>query len=58
MKIDFKILSGYFIKILFENYFHGNFKFFSYSYSPITLDIQLGNKYFWKFSKKIIHSLR
>ena len=42
MKIDFKILSGYFIKILFVNYCHGYFKFFMlvFSYStrfPIRL---------------------
>ena len=47
MKIILKFFeSGYFIKILFENYSHANFKFFSCSYSLITLSIQLGNKYF------------
>ena len=29
---------------------------FSCWYSPLTLGFQLGNKYFWKFSKSIIYS--
>ena len=36
MKVDFKILSGYFIKILFENYSHGNFKIFMIIFSYYT----------------------
>ena len=51
MKIDLKILrvdvlSKFFLKIsLMENLK------FSCWFSPTTLGIQLGNKYFWKFSK-------
>ena len=57
MKIDLKILrvdvlSKFFLKIsLMENLK------FSCWFSPTTLGIQLGNKYFWKFSKQIIYSL-
>ena len=37
MKIVFKFCeSGYFIKVLFENYSHGNFKFFILVFSHYT----------------------
>ena len=53
MKIDFKflrvdILSKFFLKITLMEILN-----FSCWYSPITLGFQLGNKYFWKFSKYI-----
>ena len=37
MKLDFKILSRYFIKILSENYSHGNFKIFMFIFSYYTM---------------------
>ena len=51
MKIDFKILrvdilSKFFLKITLMEILK-----FSCWYYPITLVFQLGNKYFWKFSK-------
>ena len=57
MKIDFKILrvdilSKFFLKITLMEILK-----FS-CYSPITLGFQLGNNFFWKFSKQIIYSSR
>ena len=51
MKIDFKILrmdilSKFFLKNTLMEILN-----FPYWYSPIILGIQLGNKYFFKFSK-------
>ena len=51
MKIDFKILGVDILsKIFFKITLVENLKF-SCSYSLITLGIQVGNKYFWKYSK-------
>ena len=57
MIIDFKILrvdilSKFFLKITLIEILN-----FSCWYSPIILDFQLGNKYFWKFPQWIIYSL-
>ena len=58
MKIDFKILrveilSKFVLKVTLMEILK-----FSCWHSLITLGFQLRNKYFWKFSKKIIYSSR
>ena len=51
MKMDFKIMRVDILSKLFLKITYMKILKFSCSYSPITLGIQLGNKYFWKFSK-------
>ena len=57
MKIDFKIWEWIFYHLFWIKYSHVNFKFL-YGNSLIALGFQLRNKYFWKFSKRIIYSSR
>ena len=58
MKIVLKILRVDILSKLFLKINLIEILKFSCWYSPITLGFQLGNKYFWKFSKKIIYLSR
>ena len=57
MEMDFKILRMVLLSKLFLKITLMEILKFSCWYSPIALGFQLGNKYFWKFSKQIIYSL-